>query len=157
KSKEDSEKAEVSLTSQELAAAFQNFKAQPSDLSWGEFFKTLRTLLSQPAVAHLDPQALIKLNPCLTELGAKVIAAGRAQIWSFRKVEQSQSLLIGWTESKQQVVAAGRRRKKVVAVPVARLEQLTPPPGVVLKDARLFDLAVAGEKAGKPERGRFLI
>jgi len=157
KSESVPEKPEVSLTSSELAASAGSFNGGPSEAGWDEYLKALRAALSQPAAAHADPQAFIKLNPSLTEFGVKVIAAGPGRIWSFPKIEQSQAVLVQWTESKPQVVAVGKRRKKVVAVPVPRLEPLLPPQGVVLKDARILDLPVASEKSGKTERGRFLV
>jgi hypothetical protein len=154
----DSEaKPEISLTSGELASAYERYKNDPSELSWQDYVKTLRGFLSSPTIARQDPASVIKHNPSLTELQVKVIQATPCRIWTFPKLSSQQATLIQSTFIKTTVVPFGRRRKKTISLPVSRLDLLTIPAGVAVKDGRSIDVPCATDKAGKTERARFLV
>src|SRR5579875_1261367 len=139
-------------SSPSLAEAAQAFKSEPTDAGFGDLFKAVRTLLVHAGGG--DPQAVIKANPALADLGVKVVPAGSARIWTFPRFSQCQAVFVQWTETRTRLIPGGRRRRrKLVAVSGPGVEARSLPSGVVLKDARMLDLS-EGEKSA---RARYLI
>ncbi len=137
--------AEESLASAELSAAAQNFKGNANELSWSDVFKALKVLLVKPQAGHTSPASLIKQNPLLNDLGVKVVAAGSAHLWTFPRIQQCQAILVQWNDTKVTSVPGGRKGK-TASVVVSRVEPLSLPSGVTLKDARVMEIGNPTEK-----------
>ncbi len=136
---------EESLASSELAAAVQSFKGNATDASWSDVFKSLKALLAKPQAGKSSPASLIKQNPVLNDLGVKVVAAASARIWTFPRIQQCQAVLVQWNDTKVTAVP-GSRKGKTVSVVVSRVEPLTLPAGITLRDARILEIGNPAEK-----------
>ena len=132
---------------QQAGAALQ---AAPSASSFAAFMQTLRNLLAQPSMAKQPSAAIIKANPILAQLGAKVVDASPGRIWTFPRISFTREVIVQWNDTKATTTFVGRRHKvKHVSYTVTpRIQSLVLPTTVVLKEARVL---------GGEEGARYLI
>lgn len=149
------------LNSVNLQAAISNYRATSDSASWDRVMQSFKELIGQPHAAKADAASIMHANPGLMEIGAKVIDAGGAKVWTFPKVSQQQSVLVQWNNFSTTQVPAGRRMR-AVAVVSPRCQVLNHSPSGAVRDARIVHRIIAELQApGKPkkarEAGRYLI
>lgn len=110
----------VSLTSPTLASSVKEYRQSPDTATWDRVWATMREFLGDPRLAKESATALIKANPCLTDLRVKVVDAGGARIFAFPSVSESQAIFLQWVHSqpaKPGLAAFTQVRVQVVPIP----------------------------------------
>lgn len=153
----DGAPAAVPTQSQFLAQAQAQFKANPNTGTFAEFLRVFKGFLAQPGMSKTPAAAIIKANPVLSELGAKVIEAGAGRLWIFPRIPYSREVIAQWFDTKATTTMVGRRHKikRVTYTSISRLHSLVLPGEVTLKDARVLAgdegaryLVLVGDEAG---------
>jgi hypothetical protein len=132
--------------SQFLSQAQLQFKNNPNPATFAEFMRVFKGFLASPGVSKTPAAAIIKANPVLSELGVRVTEAGSGRIWSFPRIPHGHEIVVQWHDTKAVVTFVGRRHRKHVSYStVSRMQALTLPPSVTLKDARV----IGGEEGAR--------
>lgn len=120
----------VNLTSPALAAAVKEYRLTPDTSTWDRVWSTLRDFLSDARLVKESGTALLKANPCLTDLRVKIVDAGGARVFAFPSVPEAQAAWIQWNHApaaKPGVPSAAQVKVQAVQVPAS----------VALSDARI--------------------
>lgn len=113
--------APVNLTSAPLAASVKQYRLTPDTQTWDRVWSTLKEFLSDPRLAKESATALIKANPCLTDLRLKVVDAGGARVFAFPSVSESQAIFLQWNHAqpaKPGVAAPAQVKVQAVQIPL---------------------------------------
>lgn len=153
--------AAPSLSWPNLQSAIRDYKSASDPTSWERVIQSMRELFSQAHAAKADAASIMHANSGLMEIGARVLDAGGAKVWTFPKVAEAQSVVVQWQNVTTTQVPAGRRMRAVV-VASPRVQIVNHSPSGNVRDARIVHRMIAEAAApGKPkkarEAGRYLI
>ena len=147
---ETNEPPAPSAASLALTETYARYKMNPSPEAFSEVVRTFKTFIGQNG--KIAAAALIKSNGTLTEMGAKAINAGAGRVWIFQRVAAANLAVVQWADTKANVTFVGRRHriKKVTYTSTWHTQEVSVPPTVVLKDARVMSslLVLVGDERG---------
>lgn len=138
-----------------LDQALKQYKAAPSDATFGTLINALKSVVAGTGGSRLSSAILVKDNPYLSEFRPRVLDAGAVRLWSFPKAPERAHVLLQWVDSHQQVVGTGRRAR-VVTSTALRLQDFHLPAQITVKDAGLLNSKESGKTlvlAGDNEDG----
>lgn len=138
-----------------LDQAVKQYKAAPSEASFGTIINALKSIIAGAGGSRLSSAILVKDNPYLSDFRPRVLDAGSVRLWSFPKAPERAHILLQWVDTHQQVVGTGRRAR-VVTSTALRLSDFHLPAQITVKDAGILTSKEAGKSlvlAGDNEDG----
>jgi hypothetical protein len=139
-----------------LAGAIASYKQHPDPASFQAIWKELHTLISTAPASRAAAAVVLKANPGLIDLGAKVDDAAGARVWSFPKTAEAEAVLVQWQQAvgapTRTVVGRGRHKTVVItpAPTVTRIQLIPLPATIAFRDAQIVRSGGIAPSKGKP-------
>ncbi|MBK9203321.1 MAG: hypothetical protein IPL73_12995 [Candidatus Obscuribacter sp.] len=121
----------ASMTVPALAPLASQYKENPDENSWNQYFNLFKEVLANPAFSQVDSQLMIQSNPSMQEFRAKAQELpGAGRVWSF----------LGPKESHTAIFQSSQGRVFLIPMPAL----------TALRDARFVSYVPATPAPGKP-------
>lgn len=141
----------TAIHSEALADAVKAYEAEKNPAHWRAVLAGVRDLIDNPAAIKTPAAALIKANPPLTDLHARLIDGGSLRIVTFTDPPEAE-IIVQWRNvlpGKTTIVKAGRHKRTVHGAPTVKVttQTIDLPAGISLRDGRLLHAVTATQKA----------